>query len=104
MKYLALMLPGGQTITAPGGIPQGGLSVTSKVIGNAITIMIIVTVVLTLIFLVVGGIQWAQSGGDKQKVAGARARITYSIIGLIIALVSFFIVNVIGGIFNVKLF
>ncbi len=104
MSLLALTLPGGQTVNPPGGVPQGGLAVTSKVIGNVTSIMLILTVILSLIFLIVGGMQWIQSGGDKQKVAGARARITYAIIGLVVALVSFFIVNVVGLIFNVKLF
>lgn len=99
-----LHLPGGQTINTPVGIPCGGLPVASQIIGNAITIMLIITVILSLIFLIVGGIQWIQSGGDKQKVAKARARITYTIVGLIVALVAFFIVNVIGFIFNIKFF
>ncbi len=109
MSLLAITLPGGPNggsvqINPPAGIPQGGIAVTSKVIGNATSIMLILTVILSLIFLIVGGMQWIQSGGDKQKVAGARARITYAIIGLVIALVSFFIVNVVGLVFNVKLF
>jgi O-antigen ligase len=104
MQYLALTLPGGQNIQPPKGIPQGGLAVTSKVVHNTITIMLIVTVVLSLIFLVIGGMQWIQSGGDKQKVAGARSRITYAIIGLIVALVAFFIISTVGYLFNVKLF
>jgi hypothetical protein len=103
MKDLALTLPGGQTITAPGGIPQGGLNVTSKVIGNSITIMIIIAIILTLVFLILGGIGWITSGGDKAKVAAARSRINYAIIGLIVTLAAFFLVNVIGYIFKVPL-
>src|SRR5580698_6477221 len=79
MIYLALTLPGGQTINPPAGIPQGGITVTSSVIGNAVTIMLIVAAILALIFLIYGGIRWITSGGDKQKVAAARARITYAI-------------------------
>jgi hypothetical protein len=104
MQYLALTLPGGQQIAAPKGIPTGGIAVTSKVIGNAITIMIILAVILTLIFLILGGILWITSGGDKSKIAAARSRITFAIIGLIVAMVGFFIVNVVGTIFKVNLF
>lgn len=35
-----------------------------------------------LIFLILGGIAWVTSGGDKQKVEDARNKITSSIIGL----------------------
>jgi TRAP-type C4-dicarboxylate transport system permease small subunit len=103
MDYLALTLPGGKQIKAPGGVPTGGINVVAKVVGNVLTLLLVVTVVLTLFFLIWGGVQWIQSGGDKQKLAGARARLTYAIIGLVIALLSFFVVNVIGFVFKVNL-
>jgi hypothetical protein len=108
MKFLALTLPNGpnggtEQITAPAGIPSGGIALVAKIVGNAITILIIVTVLLTLLYLILGGIQWIQSGGDKQKVTQARARLTYAVIGLIVALFSFFIVNIIGYVFKVNL-
>jgi hypothetical protein len=103
MSYLALTLPGGQTVNPPAGLPAGGLPTAAKVIGNALTIMLIIAVILTLIYLILGGIAWIQSGGDKQKVSQARSRITYAIIGLIVALASFFIINVIGYFFKVNL-
>ncbi len=103
MTYLALTLPGGQTINPPAGIPKGGITVTSSVIGNAVTIMLIIAAILSLIFLILGGIRWITSGGDKQKVASARSRITYAIVGLVVAMGAFFIINVIGYFFHVKL-
>jgi len=103
MAQLALTLPGGQTISAPSQVPTGGLNTVAKVIGNALTILLIVAVILTLIYLILGGMTWIRSGGDKQKIAQARSRITYAIIGLIIALVSFFMINIIGSVFNVPL-
>lgn len=103
MKYLALTLPGGQTVTAPGGIPQGGITTVSTVIGNALTIMLIVAVILSLIYLILGGLQWISSGGDKSKVESARKRITFAIVGLIVCLCAFFLVNIIGFFFKTKL-
>lgn len=103
MTYLALTLPGNQTIKPPSGIPQGGLNTVAKVVGNSVTIMLILAVILALIFLIVGGTQWITSGGDKAKVASARSRITYAIVGLIVALFAFFIVGLIGFLFNVNL-
>ena len=104
MDYLALTLPGNQTIQAPAGIPSGGITVASKVVANSITLILIVAVVITLFALIWGGIQWIYSGGDKAKVAAARARITFAIIGLLVALGSFLIVGAVGYIFKVNLF
>ena len=103
MSYLALTLPGGQTVNAPAGLPSGGLNTLSKSIGSAITLMLIIAVILSLIYLILGGIAWINSGGDKSKVAAARSRLTFAIVGLIIALCSFLIVDVIGYFFNVNL-
>jgi len=44
------------------------------------------SVALAVIFLVIGGIQYIVSGGDKEGVASARQRITGTVIGLIIAI------------------
>lgn len=103
MDYLALNLPGGQNINPPASIPTGGLSTLSKALSNGITIFIIATVILTIIFIVWSGFQWAYSGGDKSKVAAARARMTWAIIGLIIALGAALIVNIFGYFFGVNL-
>ena len=103
MSLLAISLPNGQTINAPATVPTGGIQTVAKVVGNTLTILLIAAVILTLVYLILGGIAWIQSGGDKQKVSQARARITYAIIGLIVALASFFIINVIGYFFNVNL-
>jgi len=104
MQYLALTLPGGKTITAPSEVPQGGTDVLQKVVKNALTMMLILAILLCLIYLIWGGIQWIQSGGDKGKIAGARAKLTYAIVGLLIALGAFFLVSLFGYFFNVKLF
>lgn len=107
LRELALTIPGAgnstQTITAPSSVPSGGISKVSQILGVGITVLIIVAAVYCLFTLVFAGIQWTTSGGDKQKVASARARMTYAIVGLIVALSSFFFVNLIGGFFGLKL-
>ena len=104
MEKLALTIPGGQSIQAPPGLPQGGIDVVSKASGNALTILIIIAVILALIYLILGGIQWITSGGDKAKVQASRTKLTYAIVGLLVAMGAFFIVSIVGTFFNVKLF
>lgn len=103
MDYLALTLPGGKVVQPPSDIPTGGLDTLSNAISVALSVMIIIAILSTLIFLVVGGMQWTASGGDKGKIAAARAKITYALIGLIVAVAGFFIVNLVGGFFGVRL-
>lgn len=103
IEYLALTLPNGQQVKGPAGIPSGGLSYLGKVLGNAATIFMIAVIIATLFFIVFGAIQWITSNGEKDKIAAARKKITWAIIGLIVALCAFLLVNVLGGFFQVNL-
>ncbi len=48
---------------------------------------------IAVIMLIFGGIRYIISGGDQKKVTDAKNTILYAIIGLIIALLSYAIVN-----------
>lgn len=72
-------------------------------IANAVTIILVVAAVIALFFLIWGGIKWILSGGDKGKVEAARGTIIAAIVGLIIAFLAFFILNIVLGIFGLSL-
>lgn len=58
---------------------------------------------IAVIMLVLGGIRYIISGGDSKKVTDAKNTIMYAIIGLIIAVFAYAIVNfVIGAIGSVS--
>ncbi|NIT03679.1 hypothetical protein GTO10_01980 [Candidatus Saccharibacteria bacterium] len=50
---------------------------------------------IAVIILIMGGIQYMTSGGDKIGVEQARGRITSAVIGLVIVLGAWLIVNVV---------
>lgn len=104
MKYLSLTLPDGSVVNPPSSVPKGGLSFLEGVLKNALTIMVIIGIVVCLVVIVWSGLQWASSGGDKNKITQARSRLVWAIIGLLVIMISFFIVSVVGAIFGVKLF
>lgn len=72
-----------------------------SLIGNIIVILLIVAVIIAIIFLIYGGIKWILSGGDKTGVESARNHIIAAIVGLIIALLAFFIVTFVLGILGI---
>lgn len=97
-KLLSLTI-GGKTIEAPPQIPQGGLGAGGggqKFIQNGISLLLIAALILSFIFILLSGIKWIMSGGDKAKIDSARKTLTYAIIGLILALCSIAIVNLVG--------
>ena len=56
------------------------------------TILLIVGLI-SVIMLVYGGLRYILSGGDSKKVTDAKNTVLYAIIGLIISLLAFTIVN-----------
>jgi len=102
MTDLLALTIGGQEITAPTGIPTGGLGsgeAGERLIQNGLTLALIAAVILSIIFLIWGGIKWITSGGDKTKVESARKTIIYSLIGLVLALSSIIIVSFVTNTF-----
>lgn len=76
------------------------LSNSSGVVGNIITVLLIFAVIVALIFLIVGGIRWIMSSGDKAKLDSARGTVTAAIVGLILAFSAYFILNIIVYLFT----
>ena len=64
-------------------------------VSAAIQAVIVIAGLLTFAFLVWGGIEWLTSGGDKEKYEAARGRITAAVIGLVIVVSAWAILNVI---------
>ncbi len=60
-----------------------------------ITLLLVVGILISLIFLIYGGIKWVISGGDKANVDAARKHIVAAIVGLVIVVAAFFIINVV---------
>lgn len=52
----------------------------SAVVGT----LLILSALITFIYLILGGIQWITSGGDKTAMEAARNKITHAIVGLVI--------------------
>lgn len=71
-----------------------------RIIQTIVTILLIAAVIIALFFLIWGGIRWITSGGDKGKVEEARKHIVAAIIGLIVAFLAYFILQVVLGFFG----
>lgn len=80
-------------IQPPTNFPRADLgSVISAVVG----ILLIISAIAAFLFLILGGLQWITSGGDKAGMEAARNKITAAIIGLIIVAAAWAIMFLIG--------
>lgn len=75
----------------------------SKLLGKFITIVLIVAIIACLFFLIYGGIRWITSGGDEKQVESAKSHVVAAIVGLVIALAAWFILQFLGTFFGVNL-
>ena len=60
---------------------------------NIINTLIYVIGAIAVIMIVIGGLRYTISGGDSSQINGAKNTILYAVVGLVIALLSYGIVN-----------
>ena|SRR3989344_4260745 len=82
-----------------GPIAQGGKS-TGLLIGNLIGVLFIVAFIFAFMSLIIGGISWISSAGDKGKLEEARNRIVHALIGLIIVGSAWAVATIMGQFFG----
>ena len=73
------------------------------IIQTGVTILLVGAVLIALFFLIMGGIRWITSGGDKGKVESARNTIVAAVIGLVIAFLAYFILQLVLSVFGIEL-
>lgn len=66
---------------------------SSTLITSVINVMLFIIGVLSVIMIVYGGILYVISAGDSGRVSKAKNTIMYAIVGLIVALLAYAIVN-----------
>jgi len=73
------------------------------VISAVIGILLVIAAIAAFIFLILGGLQWITSGGDKTGMEAARNKITSAIVGLIIVAAAWALMLLLGEFTGVKL-
>ncbi|MBR2659756.1 hypothetical protein IKD60_03275 [Candidatus Saccharibacteria bacterium] len=72
--------------------PTNGKSLM-EVVQTILNVIISVLGIVTVIMIILGGVQYMTSQGDPAKATKARNTILYGVIGLVVALLAFAIVN-----------
>jgi len=102
MRYLAQQINiGDQPIQGQLKLPNGQPPTVAGVINTVLPVVITFCGIILFFVFIWGGYDFMLSRGDPGKIKSARAKITYGIIGFVILVLSYFIVNVISTIFGV---
>ena len=109
MALTAVAAPA-MAVTCPEGSKRAGEDLSDLALCNTVKtdesennlmkrLQAIVNVVLgvigfvAVVYIVIGGVQYATSAGDTGKITKAKNTIMYAVIGLVVALLAFAIVN-----------
>lgn len=80
-----------------------GLTVAEMITGLVRGVVVIAALIF-FFMLVIGGIKWISSGGDKGATEGARSQITAALVGLVIVFAAWAIVTLINAFFGINIF
>ena len=72
-------------------------------ISGAVSALLIIAALAAFLFLVLGGLQWITSGGDKAGMEAARNKITHAIVGLIIVAAAYAIMVLVANFLGLNL-
>lgn len=83
---------------AQGDNTPGSLFDNEGVFKKVVNIMLFLVGAIAVIMLIFGGIRYVTSGGAQDQVTAAKNTIMYAIIGIVVAILAFAVVNfVVGG-------
>ena len=89
--------------------PTGEFSALGKltiggIVAGFIRLILVIAALVFFFILVVGGIRWIASGGDKAQTETARNQITAALVGLVIVFAAWAIVQLINTFFGIDIF
>ena len=79
----------------------GGLKLEDG-IKNIVNVLLFILGAIAVVMIIIGGVRYTTSNGDASAIKGAKDTILYSVIGLIVAILAYAIVNFVLGAFGSK--
>ena len=77
------------------GIPK--VELTNDVLANVMGGVFILVGALAVLFMLVGAARYVTSNGEQQKIAQAKNTILYAVVGIVVAVLGFTIVQFVIG-------
>ena len=74
----------------------------AAVVSNIIGFMTVVGAIWFTFQVIIAGFTWLSSGGDKQKVADARSKLTNAIVGIVVVVLAIVIVRLVAVLLKIE--
>ena len=85
---------------AQGKDQSGDLFGTDGIFRTITNVLLFIIGAISVIMLIIGGLRYTVSGGDSSAVTSAKNTILYAVVGIIVALLAYAIVNFVLGSFS----
>ncbi len=90
-------------ISNPNGVGNPTGFQIGDIISWAITLVVVVAGLIFFFMLIIGGLRWVLSGGDKAQTEAARGQITAALIGLVIIFSAWAIAKLVETVFGISI-
>ncbi|MBI4059094.1 hypothetical protein HY404_02515 [Candidatus Microgenomates bacterium] len=90
-------------LNAKGDFEPLGKLTPASVVSGLVSLTLVIAALVFFFILVIGGIRWIMSGGDKQATEGARGQITAALVGLVIVFSAWAILQLINALFGINI-
>ncbi len=92
----------GANATAPGASGTNAICASkndniSGIVKNVVNILLFIIGAISIVMLIVGGLRYTTSAGNSSQVTAAKNTIMYALIGLVIAVLAYAIVQFVIG-------
>ena len=81
-----------------------GAGVISQFLSNAVILIFSLAAIVLVFMIIWAAFDWMTSGGDKEKLAGARSKIINALIGMILFALAFAVIRIFGQFTGFKFF
>ncbi|MDO8591307.1 MAG: hypothetical protein Q7R60_00035 [bacterium] len=92
--------PSGFNIARGDDFGTGASDILSTAYGEVLSWLLYFATAAAVIMIIYSGIQLIQSGGDSEKAQTAKRSIIYIVVGIVLLMCVFLIINISGGLAN----
>jgi hypothetical protein len=85
--------PGGDQADAAKVVNNDGNKTFQQTMTQVISTLLVVLGMIAVIVIIIGGIRYTTSNGDQSAIKSAKNTILYAVVGLVVAILAFAIVN-----------
>ena len=100
LAQIGTITPPAGTVPAASGDPS---DLVGNIIRNGILLLIIISFIIAVIMILLAGLKFVTASGDEKAVSSAWAQIYWGLIGLVVVVGAFAIINLAETFFNIQI-